>query len=55
MNQQILADGAVDGDVYDLANITPDQGHILSYDLNGTPIPTKSPRQSDLMAPRVPR
>jgi YD repeat-containing protein len=35
MNRQILVDGAVNGNAQDQANLTADQGHILTYDLNG--------------------
>lgn len=35
MNRQILVDGAVNNNANDQANLTADQGHILSYDLNG--------------------
>lgn len=35
MNRQILVDGAVNNNANDQANLTADQGHILTYDLNG--------------------
>lgn len=35
MNRQILVDGAVNNNAQDQANLTADQGHILTYDLNG--------------------
>jgi YD repeat-containing protein len=35
MNRQILVDGAVNGNAQDQANLTADQGHILTYDKNG--------------------
>lgn len=35
MNRQTLADGAVDSDAGNLANLTLGQGHILAYDQNG--------------------
>jgi YD repeat-containing protein len=42
MNQQVLADGAVDNNVWNLANITIAQGHVLGYDLNGNRISDES-------------
>ena len=38
MNRQTLVDGAVDGNVANLGNLTAGQGHILGYDLNGNRI-----------------
>ncbi len=35
MNRQVLVDGAVNNNAQDQANLTADQGHILTYDLNG--------------------
>ncbi len=38
MNRQVLADGAVDGNRFNLGNVTAKQGHLLAYDLNGNRI-----------------
>ena len=38
MNEEILADGAVNNDASDMSNLTKDQGHILTYDLDGNRI-----------------
>ncbi len=35
MNQQVMVDGAVDGNKFNTNNLTKDQGHILTYDLDG--------------------
>ena len=38
MNRQILADGAINGNAADIANLTATQGHIIAYDANGNRI-----------------
>jgi hypothetical protein len=38
MNRQTLVDGAADANAANLANLTTNQGHILSYDLNSNRI-----------------
>lgn len=35
MNRQTLVDGALNNDAADLRNLNSDQGHVLTYDLNG--------------------
>lgn len=42
MNRQTLVDGAYNGNAGDLSNITPTQGHIVTYDKNGNRTSDKS-------------